>query len=226
VFAVDVYGEAECYLALGKVFLIGIVFFFTLITMCGGNPQHDAYGFRYWKDPGPFAEYVATGTLGQFQGFLGALWAASFTQNGPEYIAMVAGEAMNPRKQLKAAFKATYLRLFVFFVISALCVGIIIPYNDPSLVAYVTGTNTVGGTAAASPYVIAMKNMGVRFLPDLACALLVTSIFSAGNAYTYYATRSLYSLALEGQAPGVLRKVTHKGVPIYCLVVTMAFPCL
>lgn len=35
----------------GKVVLIFIVFFFTFITMVGGNPQHDAYGFRYWKTP-------------------------------------------------------------------------------------------------------------------------------------------------------------------------------
>jgi len=38
------YGEAEFWLALGKVFLIGIVYSFTLITMVGGNPKKDAYG--------------------------------------------------------------------------------------------------------------------------------------------------------------------------------------
>jgi len=27
-------------------------FAFTFITMVGGNPQGDAYGFRYWTDPG------------------------------------------------------------------------------------------------------------------------------------------------------------------------------
>jgi amino acid transporter len=38
------YGEAEFWLALGKVFLILIVYSFTFITMVGGNPQKDAYG--------------------------------------------------------------------------------------------------------------------------------------------------------------------------------------
>ncbi|KAI0163941.1 amino acid permease/ SLC12A domain-containing protein [Xylariaceae sp. FL1272] len=225
-FAVNVYGEAECYLSLGKIVLIGIVFFFTLITMSGGNPQHDAYGFRYWNQPGAFAEYNSTGTLGQFEGFLGALWSASFTQNGPEYVAMIAGESLNPRRQLKNAFKATYWRLFVFFVISAITVGIVIPYNDPSLIAYVTGQTTEGGSAAASPYIIAMNNMGITVLPDIVCALLVTSIFSAGNAYTYYASRSLYSLAIEGHAPRFLRTVTKNGVPMYCLFVASAFSLL
>jgi amino acid transporter len=36
---------------LPELILIFIVFAFTFITMVGGNPQHDAYGFRYWKTP-------------------------------------------------------------------------------------------------------------------------------------------------------------------------------
>lgn len=46
--------------------------------MVGGNPQHDKYGFRYWKTPGAFAEYVTTGSLGKFEGFLAALWKAAY----------------------------------------------------------------------------------------------------------------------------------------------------
>jgi len=33
-----------------------IMFSFTFVTMVGGNPQKDAYGFRYWNNPGAFAE--------------------------------------------------------------------------------------------------------------------------------------------------------------------------
>lgn len=54
--------------------------------MVGGNPKHDVYGFRYWNNPGSFAEYLDTGSLGKFEGFLAALWSASFTVVGPEYI--------------------------------------------------------------------------------------------------------------------------------------------
>jgi amino acid transporter len=71
-----------------------------------------------------------------------------------------------------------------------------------------------------------MRNLGVNGLPHLTNALLCTSIFSAGNAYTYYGTRSLYSLALDGHAPKFLRKCTKAGVPIYCLCVTSLFPFL
>ncbi|KAJ5218002.1 uncharacterized protein N7498_000101 [Penicillium cinerascens] len=225
-FTVKWYGEAEFWLASGKVLLILIVFFFTFITMVGGNPKHDAYGFRYWNEPGAFAEYITTGPIGRFEGFLGAVWSASFTVVGPEYISMIAGEAKLPRRYLKTAFKTTYARFAFFFIGSALCVGIVIPYNDKSLLAILSGSASGSGTAAASPYVIAMKNLGISVLPHITNALLVTSIFSAGNAYCYYGTRSLYSLSIQGQAPKVLRKCTKAGVPIYCLCVVMIFPFL
>ncbi|KKY16828.1 putative general amino acid permease agp2 [Phaeomoniella chlamydospora] len=221
IFAVKYYGEAEFWLSSGKVLLILIVFSFTFVTMVGGNPQHDAYGFRYWKNPGAFAEYVTTGSLGRFEGFLGALWSAAFTIVGPEYVAMVAGETERPRTYLKTAFKTMYWRFGFFFIGGALAVGIILPYNDPTLTE-----NSGSGTASASPYVIAMNNMGVAVLPHITNALLVTSIFSAGNAYTYCAMRSLYGLALEGQAPAFLKKCTRSGIPVYCFIVTMFFPLL
>lgn len=156
-FVVKAYGETEFWLALGKVFLIFIVFGFTFITMVGGNPIHDRYGFRYWKTPGAFAEHNTTGGLGRFEGFLGSLWSAAFTVVGPECLSMLSGEVKLPRTYLKNAFKVTYARFAFFFIGSALCVGIVIPYNDKTLLDVLSGSTGGSGTAAASPYVIAMK---------------------------------------------------------------------
>jgi amino acid transporter len=128
---------------------------------------------------------------------------------------MVAAEAKRPRIYIKNAFKTVYWRFGLFFIMGALCAGIVIPSNDPTLTqVQETGVKS----AAASPYVIAMTN--------IVNALMVTSIFSAGNTYTYCATRSLYGLALEGRAPKVLRYCTKNGVPLYCFFVVMCFPCL
>ncbi|KAK8256299.1 amino acid transporter-like protein [Phyllosticta capitalensis] len=224
VFTVRWYGETEFWLASGKVLLIFILFMFTFITMVGGNPAHDAYGFRYWSKPGAFATYVTSGPLGRFEGFLGAFFQASFTIVGPEYIAMVSGEAIYPRVTIKEAFKTVYWRFGCFYILGALCVGIVLPYNDPTLNRLLDNGDT--GNAGASPYVIAMQNMAIEVLPDLTNALMVTSIFSAGNSYVYAATRTLYALALDGHAPKILTKVTRQGVPIYAFAVTMIFPFL
>ncbi|KAI9712010.1 MAG: hypothetical protein M1820_001718 [Bogoriella megaspora] len=226
VFAVQFYGESEFWLSTGKLILFLIVFLFTLVTMSGGNPKHDAYGFRHWSTPGAFARSVTKGELGRFEGFLAALWNAVFTVCGPEYMSMVAAETKFPRKYLKDAYKTTFYRFAVFFVGSALCVGVVVAYDDPTLVAITSGTSGGAGTAAASPYVIAMSNLGIGVLPHITNALLVTSIFSAGNAYTYCGSRSLYSLALNGKAPKFFLHCTKSGVPIFCLGASLLFALL
>jgi yeast amino acid transporter len=223
--AVRAYGEAEFWLSGGKVILIFMLFSFTFVTMVGGNPQGDAYGFRYWNNPGAFAEYLSSGSLGRFEGFLAAMWSASFTVVGPEYIAMVAAEAKRPRIYIKNAFKTVYVRFAIFFIGGSLAVGIVCASNDPTLEEILNGAGG-GGTAAASPYVIAMSNLGIGVLPHITNALMLTSIFSAGNTYTYCATRTLYGLALEGRAPKFLRKCTKSGVPLYCFCIVICFSFL
>ncbi|KAE8368989.1 amino acid permease/ SLC12A domain-containing protein [Aspergillus caelatus] len=225
ILAVKFYGEAEFWLSGGKLVLIFILFAFTFVTMVGGNPQHDAYGFRHFNNPGPFAEFHTKGDLGRFEGFLAALWSASFCVVGPEYISMVSAEAQRPSVYIKSAFKTVYYRFCIFFVIGSLAVGIVVAYNDPALVNIYFGDGD-SSTAAASPYVIAMENLGISVLPHIVNALIFTSIFSAGNTYTYCATRSLYSLAVEGRAPRILRYCNKSGVPIYCFCVVMLFPFL
>lgn len=134
--------------------------------MVGGNPQHDAYGFRYWDNPGSFMAYLDTGTLGRFEGFLGALWSACFTVVGPEYISMVAAEAKRPRAYIKYAFKTMYVRFGIFFIVGSLAVGIVCSSRDPALAAVVTGSSSAPG-AGSSPYVIGMRNLGISVFPSV-----------------------------------------------------------
>ncbi|KAJ7599092.1 general amino acid permease AGP2 [Mycena floridula] len=226
VFAVNFYGECEFWLSLGKVLLVVALILFTFITMVGGNPTHDKYLLRNWdpaKVPGtPFVEYLRQGDLGRFLGFLTCLIQAGFTITGPEYISMTAGEAQNPRKVLPRAFNSVGFRLAFFFVIGAISVGTILPYNDPALLR-VTANGASSPGAAASPYVIAMQNMKIPVFPHLVNLLIMMSIFSAGNSYFFFSTRVLLGMALEKKMPAFLTKCTKSGVPIYCVAVTTAF---
>lgn len=225
VFTVRWFGESEFVLTLGKVFLCIGLLFFTFITMVGGNPQHDAFGFRYWNNPGAFGEYITTGDLGRFEGFLGALFGAAFVCVGPEYLSMVAGEAGtgSPRRVMKSAFKSVLYRLVLFYVGGALSVSILISYQDPTLVLRSSaGTSN----AAGSPYVIAMQNMGIKGLPDLVNVVIILSAFSAGNSYFYCSSRQLYSLSKRGFAPASLQMCTPQGIPIFCVLVSTCFALL
>lgn len=142
------YGEVEFWAALGKMLLIVGLVVFTFITMLGGNPLGDRFGFRYWQNPGAFAELYASGALGRFLGFLQCLIQASFVIAGPDTVSMAAGEAENPRVVMPRAYNAVFYRLAAFFVLGSLAVGILVPHNDPEMKqAFSTGAPG----AAASP---------------------------------------------------------------------------
>lgn len=69
VFAINWYEEIEFWLALSKMIIITGLIIYTFITMLVGNPLHDRFGFRFWRDPGSFAECDKPGSLGRFLGF-------------------------------------------------------------------------------------------------------------------------------------------------------------
>ena len=68
---------------------------------------------------------------------------------GPEYISMVAAEAENPRKLMRRAYSSFVCRLMFFFIGGALCVGIVIPYDDKILAETISGEREGSGTGAA-----------------------------------------------------------------------------
>lgn len=237
--AVKWYGETEFWAALGKVLLIIGLIIMTFIVMLGGNPKGDRFGFRYWhvaipwtgrtqlilrrKNPGAFKPLYYDGNLGRFLGFLQCLIQASFTIAGPDYVSMAAGEAENPRVIMPKAYNAVFYRLTTFFILGALCVGILVPYDDPELTA---AFKSGAPGAAASPYVVAMNRLDIKVLPHIVNALVLASAFSAGNSYVYCASRSLFGMALEGKAPKFFTKTTRNGVPFYCVFAVLAISLL
>lgn len=204
------------------ILIIGLIIF-TFVTMLGGNPLHDRFGFRYWKNPGSFAELYKTGSLGRFLGFFQCLIQASFTIAGPDYVAITAGEAINPRKVLPKAFRSVFYRLTSFFMLGSLCVGILVPYDDPTLKAAFEDSKP---GAAASPYVVAMNRLKVPVLPHIVNAMILLSAFSAGNSYVFCSSRCLYGLALEGKAPKIMTKCFKNGSPIYAVATVMVISLL
>lgn len=97
-----------------------------VITMVGGNPQGDAFGFRHWKSPGPFHAYVATGPWGNFLGFFSTFVGAAYAYGGPDYLSLTAGEAKYPRRIYPNVFKRVIYRLLVFYIGGVLAVGILV----------------------------------------------------------------------------------------------------
>ncbi|CAG9988777.1 unnamed protein product [Clonostachys byssicola] len=210
VFGVRIYGEGEFYLSLFKILLILGLLLMTFIVMVGGNPHHDAFGFRYWKDPGVFNEYIASGSWGHFLGFWSVFIQAAFAFGGPDYIALSAGEARAPRRVLPSVFKRVIYRLGVFYILGVLAVGILVPHDDENL-----GTNKPG--AGASPFVIGITRLDIPVLPHIINACLMTSAWSCALELFYASTRALYALAVDRKTPRFFL-FTWRGVPTFCVI--------
>lgn len=71
-----------------------------------------------------------------------------------------------------------------------------------------------------------MDHFNIPFLPSLVNALIMTSVFSAGNNLVFSGARTLHGMALEGQAPAFLARCNRRGLPYYAVACTMAFSAL
>lgn len=195
---VGVYAEAEFWFAGIKVIMIIGMIILSLIIMLGGAPTHDRLGFRYWNDPGATNAYIVPGSGGRFTSFLYVwVWSGFSFFFGPELMVFTGGEMRSPRKNLPKASRRYFGRLVVFYILGTLSMGVTCPSNAKGLTS-----NT--GDANASPWVIAIRNAGITALPSIINACILTSAWSAGNAYLYMSSRALYSLAVAGSAPDSL----------------------
>jgi yeast amino acid transporter len=165
-------------------------------------------------------EYVGTGATGRFTGLWSTLVNAAFSYGGAEMVAVAAGEATNPRKNIPKAVRRVFWRILFFYVLGSLMIGVTVPSNDPSL------TNDSLKGAFASPWVIAMKNASIPVLPHIINAVILTSAASSGNAYLYTGSRYLFGVAQNGQAPRFLLKCSKAGVPYWCVAITASISLL
>lgn len=220
-FGVRFFGELEFWLSSVKVIVILGLILLSLILACGGGPDHHASGFQYWNNPGAFHEYIATGAEGRFLAVYSTFTTAVFAYLGTELVGVTVGEAANPRKAIPRAIKLTFFRILLFYVLLVFLLGLLVGYNDPKLLA----ANKASSSAAASPFVVAIENSGIKVLPGLFNACVLIFVFSAANSDLYIASRTLYGLAHNGKAPRLFKRTDKRGVPIYALGLSVAF-CL
>ncbi|TFK40978.1 amino acid permease [Crucibulum laeve] len=215
-----VYGEAEFIFASIKVITITGLIILGIVLDLGGGPNHDRLGFRYWKNPGPFVQYDNIGgAKGQFLGWWAVMTQAAFSFIGTEIVAIAAGEAKNPRRNLPKAIKRVYIRILLFYIGGTAVIGLLVPSNSP-------GLDIADGTAASSPFVIAIQNAGIKGLPSVINACLLTSAWSAASSDLYTSSRALYGLAAAGNAPKIFLRTSRKGLPYVSIIFCALFATL
>lgn len=217
------YGESEFVMASTKILLLIGLVLLTFITMCGGNPHHDAYGFRHWKHGNAFHEYYTTGDTGRFLGWWSVMLYAAFSVAGPDLMSLAAGEIQNPRRNIPRIAKLTFYRIVGFYVVGVGAVGILCNSRSTRLLGAIEAGSA---GAAASPWVIGIQELGITGLPSLINACILLSGWSCGNAYLYASSRTLYSLALDRQAPRIFLRCTKSGIPIYAVLTCGLIGCV
>jgi amino acid transporter len=219
-FPVKFYGETEFWFAGIKVMMIIGLLFVSFILFWGGGPSHDRLGFRYWRDPGAGNEYIKKGNTGRFIALLSTLVLSVFPFSfAPELLVATGGEMQSPRRNLPIAARRYIYRLVIFYVFSVLAIGVICPSNDPKI--------TSGGHGAgASPFVAGIKRAGIPALDSIINGGIIISAWSSGNSFLFLSSRSLYALALSGNAPRIFKTCSKGGVPYYAVAASSLFALL
>ncbi|KAL1727744.1 amino acid permease/ SLC12A domain-containing protein [Schizophyllum commune] len=221
-FGVRLFGEFEFWLSSFKVITIVGIMIMSLVFALGGGPSHDRKGFRYWKDPGAFGEYIDEGATGRFLALWSTFVTATFAYLGTELVGVTVGEAQNPRRTIPRAIRLTFFRIVFFYILCVFLLGMIVPYNSERL----TFATKQAAGASASPFVVAVLEEGVKGLDHVINACILLFVFSASNSDLYIASRTIYGLACEGKAPAFLAKTDKRGVPIYALGLSSLFGLL
>jgi amino acid transporter len=202
-----------------KILLVIFVVILGLVIDLGGVPGVPRKGFHYWKEPGPFVEYLASGSWGHFLGFWAVMTNAVYSFAGVESLAMAAAETRNPRQNIPKACKRVFARVSIFYLAAVLIVGMLVSSADDRL-----GNDS--GTAATSPFVIAAGDAGIKAIPSVVNAVCLTSAWSASNQSILAGTRTLYGLAIKGHAPRIFLRTSKWGVPYMCVLLQILFSLL
>ncbi|KAK0758127.1 hypothetical protein N5P37_009428 [Trichoderma harzianum] len=213
------FGEIEAFFATLKILMVIFLIIFGLVIDLGGIPGVKPTYFRFWKNPGPFVEYIATGNWGKFLGYWSVMTGAVFSFAGVESLAMAGAETANPRKAIPRACRNVFIRILLFYMLAILIVGMIVSSDDERLSDY-------SGTAAQSPFVIAVSAAGYPAVPSVINAIVITSAWSSSNQALLSGTRVLYGLALKRQAPRIFLRTTSWGVPYVAVSLFIVFSFL
>lgn len=219
---VSFFGEAEFWMSLLKAIVICALILICFIVALGGGPDHTRRGFVYWQNPGAFNEYLVSGPTGRFLGVWASIVQATFAYLGTELVGVAFGETPNPRKNVPRAVNQTLGRICFFYVAGVIALGMAVPYDNERLIS-ATGQRTSG---AASPFVIAAQIAGIQKLDSVINAFLLVFTVSAANSDIYLASRTIWALAKERQAPQIFHQTNKNGVPLAAVGVSSLFIAL
>lgn len=195
---VKAFGEMEFWFAIIKVVtIIALIIIGILLVFAGfqSNGGHASFT-NLWQHGG----FFPNGS----KGFLLAFEMAVFSFVGIELVGVTAGEAEDPSKTLPKAINQIPLRILLFYVGALFVIMSIYPWNrlNPD----------------ASPFVRVFADIGLPAAAGIINFVVLTSAASSCNSGIFSTSRMLYSLAEDGKAPKVFKRLNERNVPAPALL--------
>lgn len=200
-FSVKSFGEFEFWFSSIKVAAIGLFIFLCSLYMFGLWPNHQAAGFGELLNHGGFMPNGWGPVLS------GAVAATGF-YFGAEIVTIAAAETKDPEKSVAKATQSVISRVLIFYVCSILLVVCIVPWDSAEI---------------ATPYVSALKVLNIPFVADIMNVVILVAVLSCLNSGVYAASRMLFALTQNGDAPRSLTKLSKNGVPIRAILFSTLF---
>lgn len=209
-FSVRIFGETEAAFSMIKVALVIVFIIFGIIFDAGGVKGHPAIGAVNFQNGSAFPY----GFQGVFQSFA----LAFYSYGGVELVGLAAAESKNPAVSIPRAVKSVFYRIVLFYLLTLLVIGLVIPYDDPSLLNF-------NSDVSIAPFTLVFQKAGFSAAASVVNAVILTATMSACNSSMYAASRILMALAREGSAPSFLGRVTKRGVPVFAMLTTSLVGC-
>lgn len=141
-----------------------------------------------------------------WRGTWAAVLVSLFSYFSIEMIAVAAGEAKDPRQAIMHAFRATMLRLVLFYVLTLALMLAIVPWT------------AISSGITESPFVIVMRRTHIPAAAGLINFVILVAALSAMNSQLYITARMMFSISRGGFAPAILGRLTSQGVPLPALM--------
>ncbi len=205
-FSVAAFGEFEFWFAGVKVAAIVVFLSLGSLFVLGAWPRHGIDFSNLTSHGGFFPHGVGT--------VFGAVSVVISAMVGAEVATIAAAETANPERAVARATKSVVARIVVFYLGSVFLLAVIVPWDSHQ--------------AGASPYVAALREMGIPAAGHIMNAVVLTAVLSCLNSGLYTASRMLFVLAARHEAPTQLVKVGRRGVPYIAILTSsvVGFLCV
>lgn len=196
--SVKLFGEVEFWLSAIKVATI-LLFVGLGVYLLFGN---QGVGVDNYTNHGGF---FPTG-LG---GLATAVTVVIFSFGGTELLGLTLRETKDAHTVLPKVLRGVVVRVSLFYILPILVICGLVPWDQ------------VG--SQGSPFVNVLQKIGFSQAADVMNFVMLVAVISAANSGMYATSRMLYSLAGDGEAPQIFRRLSKSQVPVVGILVSSVF---